>query len=103
MDHRSRRKHAIWGRVGIFATNFVSLGTLKNTRTGWVAGAGAETPLPMMPHLLVRVEYLYYGFDSNTTIQANLVPNPGAFPLPFVYNWRDNNVQVVRAGLSYKF
>ena len=55
-------------------------------------------------HFLVRIEYLYYGFNSGTTtLHANLLPNPGAFPIPFVYNWANQNVQVARIGFGYKF
>jgi len=84
-----------------FATNFLSLPDGSKTNTGWVAGAGVETMIA--GHFLLRAEYLYYGFSSGATLQANLLPNPGAFPLPYSYNWTSQNVQVGRVGLSYKF
>ena len=84
-----------------FAADFLAVANTSQTFTGWVAGAGAEAMIAH--HILVRAEYLYYGFNSGTTSQANLLPNPGAFPLPFTYNWASQNIQVVRAGASYKF
>jgi outer membrane immunogenic protein len=54
---------------------------------GWVAGAGLEYKL--MDHLLLRAEYLHYGFAKTT------LPNFGD-------NFKEN-VDVVRGGLSYKF
>jgi outer membrane immunogenic protein len=83
-----------------FATNFLSVANTGKTSTGWVAGAGAE--MMMTSHFLVRAEYLYYGFNSGATAQANIQPNPGAFPLPFIYNWASQNIQTVRVGFSYK-
>jgi outer membrane immunogenic protein len=81
---------------GFFRSNGVSDGT----QSGWVAGGGAE--MPLSDHFLVRAEYLYYRFDGSSS-QANLLPNPGAFPVAFHYNWSDLNINVVRFGLSYKF
>ena len=89
-------------RPPTFATDFLSVANTSKTSTGWVAGAGAEAMVA--PHFLVRAEYLYYGFNnSGATAQANLQPNPGAFPLPFQYNFASQNIQVVRVGASYKF
>lgn len=84
-----------------FVTNFLSSATLTNTKSGWVAGGGAETMVT--PRILVRAEYLYYGLSSNESASAFLLPNPGAFPRAFNYSWSTNSIQVVRAGLSYKF
>ena len=88
-------------RPPTFATNFLSVASTSKASTGWVAGAGAEAMVA--PHVSVRAEYLYYGFNSSATTVANLQPNPGAFPLAFVYNWASQNIQVVRTGVSYKF
>jgi outer membrane immunogenic protein len=84
-----------------FSTNFLAVAETNKWSTGWVAGAGLEKMVA--PHVSVRAEYLYYGFNSGATEQANLQPNPGAFPLPFTFNWASQNIQVVRAGVSYKF
>ena len=42
------------------------------TKTGWVAGAGAEWMATT--NILLRVEYLYYGIDSGTDGSAQLLP-----------------------------
>jgi outer membrane immunogenic protein len=83
-----------------FAAFFRSDASSHDTRSGWVVGGGAE--MPLSDHFLARVEYLYYKFDG-TTLQANLLPNPGAFPRAFVYDFSGLNINVVRLGLSYKF
>jgi len=71
------------------------------TVTGWVAGAGVEHMLSF--GLVARLEYLYYGFSSGTT--STLANNPllAAQHPSQTFTFGDNNVQVVRAGLSYKF
>jgi outer membrane immunogenic protein len=84
-----------------FFTNFISNATLTNTKSGWVAGGGVETMV--VPHILLRVEYLYYGLSNDESASAFLLPNPGAFPRAFNYSWSTNNIQVVRVGASYKF
>jgi outer membrane immunogenic protein len=59
---------------------------------GWTAGAGVEYKL--MEHLLLRVEYLHYGFDSFSYNRANIIPHTAN---------ATTNIDVARAGLSYKF
>jgi outer membrane immunogenic protein len=83
-----------------FSQVFVSQSDFDKTKTGWVVGAGLERQ--MAPHWLARIEYLYYNFGG-TSSQANLTPNPGAFPIAFQYSWSNYNIQVVRVGLSYQF
>jgi opacity protein-like surface antigen len=56
---------------------------------GWVAGAGLEYRL--FEHLLLRAEYLHYDFGQGT---ADLFQSP--------VNIRER-VDVVRAGITYKF
>jgi outer membrane immunogenic protein len=84
-----------------FATTFASQNQFDKTQTGWVAGGGVE--YQATNNWLLRIEYLYYQFNHTQTGTAALVPNPGAFPLPFVYNWSTGNIQTVRVALSYKF
>jgi outer membrane immunogenic protein len=70
------------------------------TKTGWVAGAGAEWMATT--NILLRVEYLYYGIDSGTNGSALGQP-PAIGPIPFNYNWGRENIQVFRVAGSYKF
>jgi outer membrane immunogenic protein len=59
---------------------------------GWAAGAGLEYKL--MEHLLMRAEYLHYDFAKASYDRANIVPH--------TVN-ATTQVDVARAGLSYKF
>jgi len=71
------------------------------TVSGWVAGAGVE--YMATPHVLLRLEYLYYGFDGfSATAPCNPVV-PLCTTAVASYSWGNNNVQTVRAALSYKF
>lgn len=96
------REHFAKNLPPTFVQAFYSHPDGTKTFSGWVAGAGAEAMIN--GHFLVRVGYLYYGFNSGTTtLLANLHPNPGAFPLPFAFSWANQNVQVARVGFGYKF
>jgi outer membrane immunogenic protein len=59
---------------------------------GWAAGAGLEYKL--VEHLLLRAEYLHYDFAKASYDRANIVPH--------TVN-ATTQVDVARAGLSYKF
>jgi outer membrane immunogenic protein len=65
---------------------------------GWVVGGGAEWMVD--PHVVVRLEYLYYDLDNNPSLTGPI--SPGNF-LPVTFTWSNDHVRVVRAGLSYKF
>jgi outer membrane immunogenic protein len=56
---------------------------------GWVAGGGLEHKL--WEHVLVRVEYLHYDFGKTTYVTPAFTTNAST------------TIDVVRAGLSYKF
>jgi len=73
------------GNLSVTATESAS-----KTHVGWAAGGGMEYKL--LPNVLLRAEYLHYGFGSET------------------YNFSGGDslnsklsVDVVRGGLSYKF
>jgi outer membrane immunogenic protein len=82
----------------IDASTFVADAASSMTKTGWVLGGGAEWMV--YPHAMLRLEYLYYGFDNNVALSGPI--SPGSF-LPVTFTWASHNVQVVRAGLGYKF
>jgi outer membrane immunogenic protein len=82
-----------------FAQNFRSNVSHTTTKSGWVAGAGAEWMATT--NILLRVEYLYYGLNNGTDQTAQL--QPPALPIPFTYNWGRENIQVFRIAGSYKF
>lgn len=81
----------------IGASTFVADAASTATKTGWVLGGGAEWMIN--PHVVLGVEYLYYGLGDEGLTGAIF---PGNFrPVSFI--WSNGNVQVVRASLSYKF
>jgi len=85
--------------TGIFPSNT----SFNTTKTGWVAGAGAEWMATL--NITIRAEYLFYDIASaNVSASAPICP-PGAGRaiIPFVYNWSSYNVQVARIAASYKF
>lgn len=82
-------------------TAFFGSTAFNNVKTGWVGGAGVEYLATR--NWMLRLEYLYYGFEgtSSTVIQSTLAGPGTGNPLQF--SWSHNNVQVVRAGIGYKF
>ncbi len=98
---------AAWTSVEYNATSvFTLLGTpLQNsfsatrTKTGWVAGAGAEWMATT--NILLRAEYLYYRFDGGTSGEISLLPVQ-ASGQPRV-TWSGDSVQVGRVAVSYLF
>ncbi|HLK81530.1 MAG TPA: outer membrane protein [Xanthobacteraceae bacterium] len=74
-----------WGHTEISTPGFLSD---EVNQFGWVAGAGLEYKL--VDHVLLRAEYLHYGFAK--TEAPNVVGD----------NFKEN-IDVVRGGLSWKF
>jgi outer membrane immunogenic protein len=81
----------------IGASTFVADAASTTTKPGWVLGGGAEWMIN--PHVMLGLEYLYYGLGDETLTGAI---SPGNF-LPVTFSWSNYNVQVVRGRLSYKF
>ena len=79
-----------------------SAASFSTTRSGWVVGAGYEWMIT--PNWIVRAEYLHYGFKGGDF-------NPVSVPCGFApgnvcgvnVSSSNNNIDVVRLGLSYKF
>ena len=70
----------------------------SKTVTGWVAGVGLE--YQPIPHVVLRAEYLHYGFSNGDTITGHPAGAP-TFPIIATYN--KAGVDVARAGVSYLF
>jgi outer membrane immunogenic protein len=81
----------------IGASTFIADAASSTTKSGWAMGGGAEWMIDM--HVMLSLEYLYYNLD-NVTLTGSI--SPGSF-LPVTFTWSNHNLQVVRAGLSYKF
>ena len=94
-----------WERLGRTTTTSTvrpaSATTTVNDRSsdhfGWVAGAGVETLLPG-GNWIGRLEYLHYGFGPVQI--SDIVASAGVTTVSSVGN---HGVDVLRAGLSYKF
>lgn len=72
-------------------------GASTSTKYGYAAGAGFE--IMSVPHWMFRVEYLYLGLGTVSTVGVVTAGTPGA-TLTATQPIRES---VLRAGLSYKF
>ncbi len=80
------------------ATGYLASTAFSNTSDGFVVGGGLEWALTH--HWSVRAEYLFYHLGNGTST----IVTPAAFPaFPSSFSWSRTNVDVARAGLSYKF
>ena len=86
-------------QAGVIRTN-------RNTdpfdRFGWVAGAGAEA-LISGTNWLARIEYLHYDFGRASTASSVSFINVGGPDFSFAGSSGHQTIDVVRAGVSYKF
>jgi outer membrane immunogenic protein len=78
-------------------TTFIQ--TTPNDRFGWVAGLGAEAKLAGTGWV-GRIEYLHYAFGTSQTTFVITSSLPGN---SFAESAKDQTIDVIRAGLSYKF
>ena len=75
-----------------------SLTSFSASKSGWVAGGGAEAAL-WNSNWIARVEALYYSFGGVTGTglqQSNQTPTT-------TWNWDNQRVIEARVGISYKF
>ena len=73
---------------------------VPNDRFGWVAGLGAEAKLGGS-NWVGRIEYLHYEFGTSETVNFQTVV--GAAATNFREKADNQTIDVIRAGLSYKF
>jgi outer membrane immunogenic protein len=90
-------KREVSGFVQANSTTIIEPFSSSSTNTGWVAGGGLEYMLT--PNLLLRAEYLHYGFNNGKTVAIS----PVILPFPAFATFGKTDVDVARAGLSYKF
>jgi outer membrane immunogenic protein len=77
-------------------------GASHHIATGWTAGGGLEYVLS--DHWTIKGEYLYIRLSGNT-VAENVIP-AGGFPIntsSINANFHDLAVNIVRAGVNYKF
>lgn len=80
-------------------SGYAASAAFSDNETGWVAGVGFEWAPIASLGLLLRAEYLNYGFGGNQTVSA-----ANGFPaFPSGYTWSSPNVSVARVGASYRF
>jgi opacity protein-like surface antigen len=75
--------------------------TTPSWRFGWAAGAGAEAKL-WDSNWLVRLEYLHYDFGNSGGFSTTSSEKGDSYE-PVSFTSGSLTVDVVRAGLSYKF
>jgi outer membrane immunogenic protein len=75
--------------------------SFNQTKSRWVLGGGAEWQATT--NILLRAEYLYYGFSTGTAGSAFTSPPIAGEPAPFQYAWNRYDIQVARIAASYKF
>jgi outer membrane immunogenic protein len=85
----------------VTAPGLNSVTSFNSTKSGWVAGGGAEWMAT--PNILLRAEYLFYQIDNSAASSAGTSPRVVGLPLPLNYNWDKYNIQVFRVGGEYKF
>ena len=71
--------------------------SFSSTQTGYNLGVGTE--LVISGNWLLRVEYMYHRLDGD----ERLADPPFVDPFLVNFEWDTTTIQVVRAGLSYKF
>jgi outer membrane immunogenic protein len=82
------------------AVGYLASTAFNNTSDGFVVGGGVEWA--MTHNWSLRGEYLFYRLDSGAGAVA--AGTPVAFAgFPSSFSWDHTNIDVVRAGLSYKF
>jgi opacity protein-like surface antigen len=94
----------------VFTSGGIASFTNDQTKTGWVAGAGAEWQIAAT-QWRARLEYLYYGFNNGTTGAGQWLAVPGPGPLPCLatptcaatFTFSNQNIQTLRVGISYAF
>jgi outer membrane immunogenic protein len=93
-----------WGDSTSSGTSTFASGVLEGTdnhfasHTGWVVGVGAEWGFA--PNWSAKIEYDHIAFDSRT-IQVNSVTTAGVASTSFIS--AGTNIDMVRAGVSYRF
>jgi outer membrane immunogenic protein len=92
--------------AGPVTATYSSVGSVSQTRAGWVVGGGAEMQL-WGTRWTGKIEYLYYDLGSVGYALPNLVANAPTFPAP---TWTASaassahfNGNIVRVGANYKF
>jgi outer membrane immunogenic protein len=87
------------GNAANSAIGYATGAAFSDTETGWVAGVGFEWAPFTGFGLLLRAEYLNYGFRGAQAVSA-----ANGFPaFPSAYAWSSTNVSIARIGASYKF
>lgn len=90
----------IIAQIGPGALTQTETATSPSDRFGAVIGAGAEW-MPFGPNWVGRVEYLHYDFGKYENARTFTSTVPGA--VPFAERRGRQTIDVVRAGVSYKF
>ena len=91
---------------GVFGWNCTApsvcwTGSSSSMRSGWTAGAGFEYAI--FKNVTLKAEYLYISFDGKSVTEANLQPTPGLLTSSVNASFGTLALNIVRAGLNYRF
>jgi outer membrane immunogenic protein len=84
--------------AGVFGQS--AIGSFSSVNTGYVVGGGLEWMATA--NVILRGEYLFYGFNRSSTNAVNIA-NCAVAGCGVNVTTSSNNVNVVRLGASYKF
>jgi len=76
-------------------------GSSSQTATGWTAGVGVE--YSFWGNISVKAEYLYMDLGSGAAVRAAALNGAGAVPSSFTAALNENEFNVFRLGLNYRF
>jgi outer membrane immunogenic protein len=77
------------------------LGSSHSIDPGWAAGAGFE--YAAWNNITLKVEYLFVSLNNKSAVETNTVLSPGLIPSSFSANYSTVGINMVRAGVNYRF
>lgn len=77
------------------------LGSSHSIDPGWAAGAGFE--YAAWNNITFKVEYLFVSLNNKSAVETNTVLSPGLIPSSFSANYGTVGINIVRAGVNYRF
>jgi outer membrane immunogenic protein len=77
------------------------LGSSHSIDPGWAAGAGFE--YAAWNNITFKVEYLFVSLNNKSDVETNTVLSPGLIPSSFSANYSTVGINIVRAGVNYRF
>jgi outer membrane immunogenic protein len=77
------------------------IGSSNQWNAGWTIGGGAE--YMFAPHWTAKIEYLYVDLSDGETVAAPAQTAVGPVGASHFATFSDSKINIVRAGVNYKF